>query len=106
MKEGFTVAGRRIGAGCPTFVVAEIGINHGGDEAVAAEMIEAAARAGADAIKLQTIDAGESYAPDTPSYREFKGKEFGLDALVRLDELASRKGVILRANSSRGISRR
>ena len=35
-------------------------------------MIKAFARAGADAIKLQTVDADKSYAPDTQSYKLFK----------------------------------
>ena len=36
-------------------VIAEIGNNHEGDFNVACEMIEAAAEAGADAVKFQTI---------------------------------------------------
>ena len=36
-----------------TFVVAEIGINHNGDVGIACKMVEMAAIAGADAIKLQ-----------------------------------------------------
>jgi sialic acid synthase SpsE len=37
-----------------TYVVAEIGINHGGDVVVAKKLIDSAARAGADAVKFQT----------------------------------------------------
>lgn len=53
------VAGRTIGAGHPTFVVAEISANHNQrfDDAVA--LVRAAKVAGADAVKLQT------YTPDT-----------------------------------------
>jgi N-acetylneuraminate synthase len=47
--------GRRvIGAGQPCFVIAEAGINHNGDASLAAELVDAAAEAGADAIKIQT----------------------------------------------------
>jgi sialic acid synthase SpsE len=49
-----TIAGREIGAGRPCFVIAEAGINHNGDVKIAAELVEAAAAAGADAIKFQT----------------------------------------------------
>jgi N-acetylneuraminate synthase len=51
------IAGRRIGRGCPTFVVAELSANHHGslDEAIA--LVRAAKRAGADAVKLQTYTA-------------------------------------------------
>ena len=38
-----------------TFIVAEIGNNHEGDFEVAIKMIEAAAYAGVDAVKFQTI---------------------------------------------------
>jgi len=45
---------REIGPGHPCFIVAEAGINHNGDVALAAELVDAAAEAGADAIKFQT----------------------------------------------------
>ena len=50
------VGDRPVGAGCATFVVAEVGVNHNGDGSLAAELVDAAARAGADAIKLQAFD--------------------------------------------------
>jgi sialic acid synthase SpsE len=49
-----TIGQRRIGDGVPCFVIAEAGINHNGDVALAAELVDAAAEAGADAIKFQT----------------------------------------------------
>ena len=42
-----------VGPGHPTYLVAEIGINHNGDTGLACRMIEAAASAGADAVKFQ-----------------------------------------------------
>lgn len=45
-----------------TFIVAEIGINHGGNLDVAKELVDAAARAGVDAVKFQTFIA-EKRAP-------------------------------------------
>lgn len=44
---------REIGEGRPCFIVAEIGLNHDGDPAKAAKMIEVAAICGVDAVKLQ-----------------------------------------------------
>ncbi len=41
----------------PTFVIAEAGVNHNGDVQLAMEMIEVAAKAGADAVKFQTFRA-------------------------------------------------
>lgn len=84
---------RRIGGGAPVFVIAEIGINHEGDERVCARMIEEAARAGADAIKLQTVDADESYAPGTPSHSLFSRAVLSREATARQFELARRLGV-------------
>jgi sialic acid synthase SpsE len=49
-----TIGQREVGAGRPCFIIAEAGINHNGDVKLAAELVEAAAEAGADAIKIQT----------------------------------------------------
>jgi N,N'-diacetyllegionaminate synthase len=62
---------RQIGVGIPTLIISEIGVNHEGDVEVCARMVEESARAGADAIKLQTIDADENYVKGTPSYELF-----------------------------------
>lgn len=53
------VGGRPVGAGHPVWVVAELSANHCQRFEQAAELVRAAARAGADAVKLQT------YTPDT-----------------------------------------
>lgn len=48
------IANREIGPNHPPLVIAEIGINHGGDLAVAKEMVRLAAGAGCEMIKHQT----------------------------------------------------
>lgn len=57
------IGGRRIGPGEPLFVIAEIGLNHGGSVDRALAMVDAAARAGASAVKLQTHSPRESLVP-------------------------------------------
>ncbi len=40
-----------------TFIIAEAGVNHNGDEKMALKLVEAAAASGADAVKFQTFSA-------------------------------------------------
>ena len=49
---------RTVGSTHPTFIIAEIGINHQGDVEIAKELITKAKECGADAVKFQkrTID--------------------------------------------------
>ena len=53
----FSIGRRIVGDGHPTFIVAEMSANHGHSLEQAIEVIRAAHRAGADAIKLQTYTA-------------------------------------------------
>jgi pseudaminic acid synthase len=55
----FTIAGRAIGPGEPPYVIAEMSANHNGSMDDARAIIDMAAEAGADAVKMQT------YTPDT-----------------------------------------
>lgn len=55
----FKIGTREIGMGRPVFIVAEISGNHNGSIKRALKIIDAAADAGADAVKLQT------YTPET-----------------------------------------
>lgn len=95
MPVKFKLGKHWIGDGYPVFVIAEVGINHHGDPELCAQMIEAAAKAGADAVKLQTVDPDESYVHGTVSYEEFSNKTLGDDALSDLGRLADELGVVL-----------
>ena len=52
-------------------IIAEIGINHGGDYILAQEMVEAAFEAGANAAKFQIVNPEESYSKNNISYSVF-----------------------------------
>lgn len=54
MNPYIEIAGRKIGQDFPPLVIAEIGINHEGSLQVAKEMVDAAHRAGVEAVKHQT----------------------------------------------------
>ena len=50
------IGDRAIGDGHPAYVIAEAGVNHNGDVGLAHRLVDAAADAGADAVKFQTFD--------------------------------------------------
>lgn len=56
-----------IGRNEPTFVIAEIGVNHDGSVSRALELVQHARRGGANAIKLQLFEAGRLVHRDTPT---------------------------------------
>lgn len=51
------IAAREVGPGHPCFVIAEAGVNHNGHLDLALKLVDAAADAGADAVKFQTFSA-------------------------------------------------
>lgn len=83
------VAGRRIGAGEPCFIIAEAGVNHNGDLNRARQLIDAAADAGADAVKFQTFKAIKLVAASAPQadyqLRATGKQESQLEMLRRLE---------------------
>jgi N-acetylneuraminate synthase len=85
MARELRLGGRLIGDGHPTYVIAEIGINHNGDLEIAKRIVDEAVHAGADAVKLQKRSPEVSTPPEqkkqmreTPwgyiSYLEYRHK--------------------------------
>ena len=76
---------RKIGAGAPTFIVAELSGNHNGSLARAKRIIDAAAKAGADAVKLQTYTADTlTIDSDRKYFRLPKGSNWAGQTLYEL----------------------
>ena len=94
-----------VGDGYPAFIVAEIGINHNGNLAVAKQMIEAAVHAGADAVKFQkrtpeiaTPREQQKQMRETPwgyiTYLDYRQKvEFGEAEYQEIDQYCREKGI-------------
>jgi N-acetylneuraminate synthase len=66
MSASFAIGSRVVGDGSPCFVIAEAGVNHNGDAELARGLVDAAAAAGADAVKFQTFMADQLASPAAP----------------------------------------
>lgn len=113
------IGDRVIGAGRPAFLVAEIGINHNGDMALAREMIDAAAESGADSVKFQNYHTEDFLANRDLTHRYvsqgktvvesqwdmFKRCELSRDDLAGLKAHCDLRGVHFHSTptSARGI---
>ncbi len=107
VKTHFQIGPRCIGEGEPCFVIAEAGVNHNGDLALARRLIDAAAEAGANAIKFQTFRADRlvsATAPKADYQKAATGTAESQHAMLRrleLDEAAHRD--LQQHASERGI---
>ncbi len=98
MPREIELGDRIVGDGHPTYVVAEIGINHNGDVETAKRLIDAALLAGIDAVKFQKrtpelcVPAEEQdRMRETPwgyiSYLDYRHKvEFGVEEYSAIEE--------------------
>ena len=100
------IAGRAIGESQPVFVIAEIGINHNGDVAIAKQLIDVAVQAGCDAVKFQKRTPSICVPPDqasmpretpwgTMTYLEYKERiEFGKPEFSAIDDHCDANGIM------------
>ncbi len=105
MARAIRLGDRLVGDGHPTYIVAEVGINHNGDLELARRLVDAALWAGVDAVKFQKRTPELCVPPgqrdkmrETPwgyiSYLEYRHKvEFGEHEYAEIDRHCSERGV-------------
>lgn len=92
MSATFTVGPHVVGGAAPLFVIAEVGLNHGGDSSRALALVDAAARAGASAVKLQSLSGATLVTADCPAPAHVAARSLReFFAGFELDEAAHRR---------------
>lgn len=99
---------RLVGPDQPCFIIAEAGVNHNGDVEIGRRLIDAAAKAGVDAIKFQSFITEELITPDTKmanyqikstgkqgtQFKMLKALELTADEQVELKAYCEDRGII------------
>lgn len=105
MTREIKIGNRMVGDGHPTYIVGEIGINHNGDIDIAKRLMDAAKRAGMDAVKFQkrtpdiaTPEDQKNKMRETPwgyiPYIEYRYKvEFELEQYQEIERYAKEIGI-------------
>lgn len=105
MTREIKIGNRWVGDGHPTYIIAEVGINHNGDVQSAKELIKAAKDAHVDAVKFQkrtpeicVPDEQKGQMRDTPwgyiSYLDYRYKvEFGQKEYEEIDAYCRELGI-------------
>ena len=105
MAKAVKIGEQWVGEGHPTYVVAEIGINHNGDLEIAKRLMEAAKHAGVDAVKFQKRTPELCVPPEqrgqmreTPwgyiTYLDYRYKvEFNAEQYAEIDRYAREIGI-------------
>jgi len=100
-----SVGNHHLGPGHPCYVIAEIGINHNGDMAIAKQLIDVAYEAGCQAVKFQkrtpeisTPDSQKDIPRETPwgtmTYLDYKRRiEFGDEEYKEIGEYCQSLGI-------------
>src|SRR3989337_1894677 len=105
MAKAVKIGDRWVGDGHPTYIVAEIGINHNGEVEIAKRLMDAARHAGGEAVKFQKRTPEQATPPEqqnvmreTPwgyiTYLDYRRKmEFGLEQYREIDAYARKIGI-------------
>ena len=105
MRKEIQIGSKFLGDGHPTYIIAEIGINHNGRVEIAKELIKAASDAGVDAVKFQkrtpelcVPEHQKGQMRDTPwgyiTYLDYRYKvEFEQDEYEQIDAYCKKLGI-------------
>jgi N-acetylneuraminate synthase len=105
MMKQIKIGTRILGDGFPTFIIAEIGINHNGNIDIAKTLVDVAVSAGCDAVKFQKRTPSVCVPPDqrdvvrmTPwgkmTYLEYRERiEFDVDKYKEIDRHCRKKRI-------------
>lgn len=91
----FEISGTGIGGGAKPYLIAELGINHGGDLDVARKLLRAARDAGADAAKLQAFVPELFLSRSSPYFDLLASCALSPDAVKVLMKDAAELGITL-----------
>lgn len=108
MIQPVRISNRLVGPGRPCFIIAEAGVNHNGDMRLAHRLIDAAAKAGADAVKFQSFVTEELITPEAPKagyqvettgepdsqYKMLKALELSADQQAELKAHCEQVGIL------------
>ena len=105
MAKCVKIADKFIGDGYPCFVIAEIGINHNGQVALAKKMIDIAVTTGCDAVKFQKRTVDVVYTKEELEKERKsvfgntngdlkRGLEFGIKEYKEIDAYCKEKGIL------------
>ena len=105
MNTNLTVGSTEIGKNRPVYIIAEIGINHNGDIAIAKQLMDVAAQSGCNAVKFQkrtpaicVPEDQKSQMRETPwgtmTYLDYKERtEFGQSEYEQIDAYAKKLNI-------------
>jgi sialic acid synthase SpsE len=103
VNRSFEIRGKKVGDGAQAYLIAEAGSNHNGDPEIARRLVDAAIRAGVDAVKFQLFRADRLYpkgagtsdylGSKTPIFEIIRAMELPAEWLPELSERAHRGGL-------------
>ena len=98
MKKKVKIGDRGVGAGEPTFIIAEVGSNHDRKLDQAKKLIDIASESGVDAVKFQLFKAENLYSKEDPFFAVMKANELPQEWVEELAEYANSNGLIFLAS--------